>query len=272
MSSESSDTLADFHRSSFAHDGVVKTVYRLGSGPGIVVMTEMPGITPAVADFARRLVASGYSVALPDLFGEAGRRVSHGYLVQSLVKGCVSKEFSAFAAKKTSPVTTWLRALARDLHAICGGPGVGAIGMCFTGGFALAMMVDDTIVAPALCQPALPLAIGAKRKSSIGLSPSDLRLVKERAESGCAVMGMRFSDDSGVPAERFQRLRDELGDSFIGIEIDSSPGNAFGIAKSAHSVLAEHFVDEVGHPTRDALDQLMNFFEERLQPSKDEHL
>jgi hypothetical protein len=50
----------------------------------------------------------------------------------------VAKEFAAFALNKERPVTRYLRALARDLNAKTPGKGVGVIGQCFTGGFALA--------------------------------------------------------------------------------------------------------------------------------------
>jgi len=260
--------LNGFSSRTFEHGSVTKTTYEQGSGPGIVVMTEMPGITPAVLEFAQRLVDAGYTVSLPDLFGKAGRASSAPYLLDSLARACVSKEFHAFAVDKTSPASVWLRSLAVDLHSRCGGPGVGAIGMCFTGGFALAMMVEDIVIAPALSQPSLPLALGAKRKRSLGVSDKDLRVIQDRAAAGCAVLGMRFTEDSAAPAERFDRLRSELGDAFIGVEIDSSPGNKFGIAKSAHSVVTEHLVDEPGHPTREALDKLMAFFAERLQPQR----
>jgi dienelactone hydrolase len=79
------------------------------------------------------------------------------------------------------------------------------------------------------------------------------------------VLGLRFTGDSLAPEERFQRLRDELGDRFIAVEIDSSPGNPHGIRKAAHSVLTEDLVDEPGHPTRDALDRVLAFFDERLR-------
>jgi dienelactone hydrolase len=138
--------------------------------------------------------------------------------------------------------------------------------MCFTGGFALAMMVDDTTIAPVLSQPSLPFPIGKNRKRDLGISDTDLAVVKARAAEGQCVLGLRFTGDSFVPAERFQRLRDELGDKFIAVEIDSSPGNPHGIRKAAHSVLTEDLVDEPGHPTRDALDRVLAFFGERLRP------
>ena len=260
------DELSDFSATSFSHDGTSKRVYRKGDGPGIVVISEMPGITPAVATFARRLVSAGYTVAMPDLFGEAGRPPSNSYIAKSIIKGCISREFTTWAANETSPVTDWLRALASDLHEVCGGPGVGAIGMCFTGNFALGMMLNPSVIAPVLSQPAMPMPIGLERRRSIGLSRQDLRIVKDRVESGCAVLGMRFTNDVGVPAERFERLREEFGDNFTGIEIDSSPSNEFDIPKTAHAVVTEDLVDEPGHPTHSALSHLMTFFQDRLQP------
>jgi dienelactone hydrolase len=140
--------------------------------------------------------------------------------------------------------------------------------MCFTGGFALAMMVDDSVVAPVLSQPSLPFPVSKKHKRDLNLSPADLARVKERAGDGVCVLGLRFTHDRAVPPERFERLRDELGDTFIGVEIDSSPGNPWGHPKMAHSVLTEHLVDEPGQPTREALDQVLAFFRERLHAAE----
>ena len=261
------DTLDDFVRGSFTHDGVTHEVLRSGTGPAVIVMAEIPGITPKVAEFARRVRALGLTVWLPRLFGDPGRPPSGGYIASSMAKGCVSKEFAAFATGRTEPVTQWLRALARHAHAECGGPGVGAIGMCFTGGFALGMMVDPAVIAPVLSQPSLPLPVSKAARASVHLSPEDLRVVKERAADGVCVLGMRFTGDRAVPAERFETLRRELGDAFIGVEIDSSPGNEWGNPKNAHSVVTEHLVDEPGHPTRDALEQVLAFFADRLLPA-----
>src|SRR3954447_16015556 len=162
--------LDTFTKTKFTDKGDTKTVYRKGTGPGVVVMSEMPGITPNVAAFAQRVVDAGFTVAMPDMFGEAGREVSVPYVLNSITRACVSSEFSAWALNRTSPIIDWLRALARDLHSRCGGPGVGAIGMCFTGNFALAMAVDDELLAPVLSQPSLPFAAGKRRKRALALS------------------------------------------------------------------------------------------------------
>jgi hypothetical protein len=130
------------------------------------------------------------------------------------------------------------------------------------------MAVDDEMIAPVLSQPSLPFPGGKNRKQDLGISNSDLAKVKARADDGLCVLGLRFTNDFAVPQERFQRLRDELGDRFLAVEIDSSPGNAHGIRKQAHSVLTEDLVDEPGHPTRDALDRVLAFFQERLRPAE----
>jgi dienelactone hydrolase len=260
-----SDALDDFTRGSFSYRGVAHDVYRSGEGPAVVVIAEIPGITPEVADFARRVRDLGCTVLLPVLFGEPGREMSTGYAAKSFAKGCVSKEFAAFATRKTAPVSEWLRALARYAHSSFGGPGVGAIGMCFTGGFALGMLADESVIAPVLSQPSLPLPpFSKKARASVQLSADDLTVVKERVADGICVLGLRFTEDVAVPAERFETLRRELGDGFIGVEIDSSEGNPWGIPKRAHSVLTGELVDEPGHPTREALDQVLEFFRTRL--------
>jgi hypothetical protein len=137
--------------------------------------------------------------------------------------------------------------------------------MCLTGGFALAMAVDDRMIAPVLSQPGMPFPVSARHRADVGLSAEDLGTVKRRcAEDGLCVLGLRFSRDRGSPAERFETLRRELGDAFLAVEIDSSPGNPYAISTSAHSVLTGDLVDEPGHPTREALDRVLAFYRERL--------
>ncbi len=262
--SDHAAALADFTETTFTHEAKTRTVYRLGTGPAVVVIHEMPGITPEVADFGRRVAASGFTAVLPVLFGEPGRPMGVGYTAQSIAPACVSKEFAALATGRTSPITIWVRALGAQMHEECGGPGIGAVGMCFTGGFALAMMVDDRMLAPVLSQPSLPLGLTKKHKADLGISARDLELVKERVAEGACVLGLRFSGDRLVPEARFDTLRRELGDGFLAVEIDSSPGNPYGIKRIAHSVLTNDLVDEPGHPTRAALDQVLAFFHERL--------
>jgi dienelactone hydrolase len=258
------ETLDDFERTTFTAEGKARTLYRAGHGPAVIVISEMPGITPQVAEFGRTVAGAGFTAVMPHVFGDDGRTATPGYTIGSFSKACISKEFTVLAVGRTSPIISWLRALARDEHQRCGGPGVGAVGMCFTGGFALAMMVDDVVVAPVLSQPSLPLPLTRAKKRGLGLSDADLDRVKARAAAGTCVLGLRFSGDKMSPPDRFDHLRQVLGDAFVGVELDSSPGNPHGHKTMAHSVLTDDLDDRPGTPTRAALDQVLAFFSERL--------
>lgn len=218
-------------RGSFTAADISHETYRRGEGPAVVVVHEVPGITPRVVDFANDVVGRGFTVVMPSLLGTPGRAPSQGYLLRSMSKMCVSKEFAAFAVGRTSPIVAWLRALGRNLHNEVGGAGVGAVGMCFSGGFALGMMIDEIMLAPVLSQPSLPLPAGGSRRADLHLSPDDEAAVVQRAQEGCDVLGLRFTDDSFV-GDRFSTLREKLGDAFIAVEIPSTK-------KSDHSVLTE---------------------------------
>lgn len=258
--------LATYEKEAFSFDGKERDVFRKGSGPAVIVLAEMPGITPAVIDFADRVVALGCTAVVPHLFGVPGASVSPSIILKAIAPACVSKEFSAWATGKTSIVVQWCKALARREHERCGGPGVGVVGMCFTGNFALAMLPDTSVVAPVMSQPSLPLGFTKRAKRALYLSDEDLSRVQDRmaVEPDLCVLGLRFSNDPLVPTARFDHLREVLGDRFVGVEIDSSKGNPHGNPKMAHSVLTEHLVDEPGHPTRDALEQVLDLFRTRL--------
>lgn len=249
------NVLEGWHRSTFNAAGFERDVYRRGSGPGIVIIHEIPGITPKVAAFANEVVAAGFTVVMPSLVGEAGRDVSNGYVFQSMAKVCVAREFSNMALNQTSPIIAFLRALARHLHSEVGGPGVGALGMCFSGGFALGMMVDDIMIAPVLSQPSMPFVLGIGKKkvaraADVNLSPDDALAVARRAAEGCEVLGLRFTGDALV-GTRFETLRTMLGDAFIAVELASS-------TKRDHSVLTEQR-DEP------SVQRVLQFFTEKLK-------
>lgn len=264
--------LSTFSPEPFSHGGATHEVYRKGTGPAVIVITEMPGMSPHVLGFADRVAALGCTVVLPNLFGQAGRdpaagsKLSQaGYMLRSWTNVCVSREFSSLAAGQSSPVVDWLRALAAQEHERCGGPGVGAVGMCFTGGFALAMAVDDRVLAPVMSQPSLPLVLFKSRRRAIDCSVKDLGTVRGRCDStGLKVLGLRFHGDPFVPEERFEYLREQLGDGFISVELQQSDGHPDGPLSKPHSVLTGDLVDEPGEPTRDALDQVLDLFREKL--------
>ncbi len=230
-------------------NGVTHRTYRKGDGPGVIVIHEVPGITPKVIAFAEEVSARGFTVVMPSLFGRPESEATVAQSVRTIASICHSREFSMFALGRTSAVAIWLRSLARELHAQLGGPGVGAVGMCLTGGFALAMLADAPIAAPVLAQPATPAPVGGARRADLGISRADLESVKAKAAEGCQVLGLRYQRDPAV-GTRFDTLRRELGDNFVAVEF---PGRK-------HATLTEHRQQE-------GVDRVLAFFEEKLKPA-----
>jgi dienelactone hydrolase len=261
------DPLEDFERREIEFDGVTKAVYVAGAAPAVIVMTEMPGISPHVARFARWVRDAGFTVYMPSLFGRDGAvpGVEEGAAV--FQRACVSAEFRAFAANESSPVTKWLRSLARFAHAECGGPGVGAIGMCFTGNFALTMMLEPSMLAPVLSQPSLPL----NNPAGIEIAPDEVKAVRERLErDDLTVMAYRFEGDKFCMAQRFAAYAQALGDRFVARVLPDSAANTDlppffeHHVTTPHSVVTAHLIDEAGQPTIAARDEILGFFRRRL--------
>jgi dienelactone hydrolase len=169
------------------------------------------------------------------------------------------------ASNRSSPVTSWLRALARHAHKEAGGKGVGAIGMCFSGNFAMSMMMEPAMMAPVLSQPSLPFPIGAARKAGLHVSPEELTCLKDRCAKGDKLLALRFKGDVTSPGQRFETLRRELGDAFEGIEIDDKYANPKSPEPKPHSVVTEDLIDEDGQPTKEAAKRVIAFFVERLK-------
>ncbi|MFC0598019.1 dienelactone hydrolase family protein [Streptomyces palmae] len=260
--------LTGFSRRPFTGAGVTHEVYEKGTGPEVILLPEIPGITPEVLGLAEHLVQEGFTVAIPSLFGTPGRRDSAPYTLRVLTRLCVSAEFRAFATNARRPVADHLRALARQLAARTPGPGVGVIGMCFTGGFALAAAVDPAVLAPVVSQPSVPLPTSRTRRADPGLAADELDAVAARTRGeGLCVMGLRFGGDKLSPTQRFTALRGRLGDAFEVIELDSAPGNEAGFTSGAHSVLTAEVRHRPGHPALAARARVVAFLRERLTPT-----
>lgn len=262
------DALEDFERREITIDGVTKLVYVAGTGPAVIVMTEMPGISPHVARFSRWVRDAGFTVYMPSLFGRDGAVPGAEEGKAIFQRACVSAEFRAFATNQSSPVTRWLRSLARLAHEACGGPGVGAIGMCFTGNFALTMMLEPAMLAPVLCQPSLPLDDPA----ALEIGSDELHAVRQRLErDDLTVMAFRFDGDRFCKAQRFAAYTEALGDRFVARVLPDSAANRDSLAPffehvvaSPHSVVTAHLIDEAGQPTIAARDEILSFFTHRL--------
>jgi dienelactone hydrolase len=256
------DPLTDFERRDVTLLGETKRVFVTGEGPAVIVMAEMPGIYPLVSRFARRVRDAGFTVWMPNLFGDPGRPISIPHGVGVMARACISREFRAFAANESSPVTCWLRALAAHAHPLCGGKGVGAIGMCFTGNFALSMMLEPAMLAPVLSQPSLPMF----QAGGMHIAPDELAAVKARMErEDLTVLAYRFEGDAFCKAQRFAAYEQALGDRFKATVLPDSCANPSSPMKNPHSVVTAHLIDSAGEPTRAAVDEILGFFAKRLK-------
>jgi dienelactone hydrolase len=260
-------SLSGFERFEFTDpDGRwTRPVYRRGTGPAVIVIHEMPGLHPLVVRFASRVADAGMTVFCPHLFGPVGE-IRPLRSVATMLRGiCIRREFAAWATDRSSPIVDWLRALARQVHAECGGRGVGAVGMCFTGNFALAMMTEPAVTAPVLSQPSLPMAIGpgkARRERAIGVSPAELACARRRLEDeDLTMLGLRFHGDSFVPPARFEALKTALGPRFEAIELDPKDADPNAPMRMPHSVLTLHLKDdEPDGPTKRVEQRVIAFF------------
>lgn len=254
------DPLDDFTAREIEFDGDRKRVHVAGSGPAVIVMTEMPGITPQVARFARWVRDAGLTVWMPSLFGRDGEEPSVELFRAAIAERCVRREFKAFADGQPSPMVAWLRQLAALAHAECGGPGVGAIGMCFTGNFALALTLEPAVLAPVMSQPSMPFG----DDTGTFIHAPEMVAIQQRFEADdLTVLAYRFESDPTCPKARFDTFRQLLGERFVGRTLpdDAAASDWTGVP---HSVVTTCLIDAEGEPTAAARDEIITFFRTRL--------
>jgi dienelactone hydrolase len=257
--------ISDFRRCDVTLLRRCKPVFITGEvGPAIIIIHEIYGFTPTVARLCRWVRDAGFRVYAPILFGRPDATNAERPTITRTLGLCVSREFILLAGNRSSPIVDWLKALARRAYQECGGQGVGVIGMCLTGGFALSMAVDPVIGASVLAQPALP-AFGS---AQLDISPTDLACVKQRVATGqLAICGYRFDGDKLCRADRFAALREAFGSAFVGLEIPDNAGNPNGLkarGRAPHSVFTTDLIDERGQPTREAVNEIIGFFQGAL--------
>ncbi len=232
---------------------VTRDVYERGAGPAIVILQELPGIVDATVDFADRLTERGYRVVLPHLFGPLGQFSLAGNTARVF---CMRREFNLFAKNHTSPIVDWLRALCADVKGAIA-PGVGVVGMCLTGNFALSLIADDTVLAAVSAQPSMPL--GAQ--GALHMSDTDIERVKARLDAVGPAHAYRFEGDSICQAAKFEAIdRAFNDDSHVRVQLTTLPG-------SDHSVFTGHYKDDPDSATRQALEEILGYFDRQLKPS-----
>lgn len=235
-----------------ANQSTTHDVYEKGSGPVVVIIQELPGIGEETLRLADNFVNRGFCVVLPHLFGPLGRTSMLGNTVRVL---CMRREFRIFESKKTSPVVSWLRALCADAKQRHNVPGVGVIGMCLTGNFAISLMADEAVLGGVASQASLPI----RDHEDLHMSDEDISEVRDAIDRKGNALALRFEKDPLCTAIKFKSYEQRFNDDANRIALTTLPGKG-------HSVLTLDFVDDAGHPTRTALDNVLAYFADRLNP------
>ena len=254
----------------WSHGKISHDVYVIGDGAPVLVMHELPGLTAAAVDFARRLAGQGFRVYLPHLFGKPLQSAS----LSNSLRLCISREFGRLAAGKSAPITDWLRALAQDMSARHGNGRVGAIGMCLTGAFVIPLVIDPWVAAPVAAQPAVPFSfiyvntgLGGHGRwaSQLNVSDEDLAAAGRRLKAdNMRMLALRFEEDRMCPRARLDRLREAFGDN---LEVEEL-GGASKSQRPRHATLTLEYEkvpkDAPDHPVHQVFRRVVEFLRARL--------
>ncbi|MBD0427731.1 dienelactone hydrolase [Aquisalinus flavus] len=251
----------------FENSGFSHPVYKAGEGPGVLLMHEMPGMVPEFWRLAEWIRDAGFTVYAPDLYADTLETPMRTSLAGNGLRACISREIHLFAKNDSSPVTVWLRALAAKMHEECGGPGIGAIGLCMTGNFALSLALEKGVIAPVSSEPSLPLGLSNRAHAALHLSKEEQQALRDRAD--VPVMALRFKGDPVCRKARFDALEELVGtDRLIRIELEDEHKNPNG-NNFPHAVLTKDLIDEEGSVTRAKKDEVIAHLQRILLPEAD---
>lgn len=228
-----------------AHD-----VYTKGEGPVVLLIQELPGIGPQMLVLADKFVDAGFRVVMPHLFGPLGKLSFAGNITRLF---CMRREFSLFSRNKASPVVNWLKALCGQVKEQYQVPGIGVVGMCLSGNFAISLMADEAVLAAVASQPSMPVF----GNSSLHMSPEDIDQIKSRLDQTGPMLAYRFKGDILCTGSKFKALDKAFNGDKERIRLRTLEGNK-------HSILTVHFIDEEGSPTVEALEEVIGYFKEKL--------
>ena len=245
----------------FENDRISHSVFQSGKGPGVVLTHELPGMTREYWRLANWL-AEHFTVWAPDLFGN-DEKPTTPHPGKLLFRACISREIHLFSKNDPGPITQWLRVLSKNLHSETGGPGIGVIGMCMTGNFALTLALDPWVVAPVTSQPGIPGSTPFRNRDD-GLQMNDMER-QTLAGRDVDVMGLRFAGDTLCRAARFEAIQGVIGDErFQQHVIADEHRNPNGMLKHPHSVLTGDLIDDDDSVTKQKLVDVIEFLKERI--------
>ena len=254
--SDSYTSITEYSKSSFAArtrrgDTIRHDVYNRGEGPPVVLIQELPGIGTETLALADKLIDAGFSVVLPHLFGALEKTSLMGNFARVM---CMRREFALFAANRSSPIVDWLRALCRNVRDVRNVSGVGVIGMCLTGNFAISLIGDDSVLAAVSAQPAMPF----HKQGALHMSTEEIEDSRAALDDKGPMMGFRFEEDKLSTAAKFHCIHEAFnGGGAERVRLTTLPG-------PGHSVFTLDFVDEEGHPTKEALNSVIDYFSASL--------
>ncbi len=227
-------------------------IYTLGDGNKVVVIIqELPGIGQETLALADRFVARGYTVILPHLFGPIGKTASASNFFRVL---CMRKEFYLFAKNESSPIAYFLSGLCshvKEKHQV---KGVAVIGMCLTGNFAISLMANEDVLAAFSSQPSMAVF----NQKSLHMNGEEIEKAKNNIDKVGPIHCGRFEKDPICKQEKIELIDQTFNrDGKQRIIFHEMPGKG-------HAILTLDFVDEEGHPTYQALQEILDYFDTQL--------
>ena len=230
---------------------ITHDVYARGAGKVLVLIQELPGIGQETLALADKFVDRGYKVILPHLFGPIGKTKVGANLFRVF---CMRKEFKVFSKNESSPIVDWLKALCAKMKADHSVNGVAVIGMCLTGNFAISLMAEDAVLAGYASQPSMPF----QSQNALHMSEQDVEIIKTKLDRIGPMYCGRFEGDKLCKTAKFDLIKRKFNtDGKERIKFHELPGKG-------HAILTLDFVDEAGHPTSNALKEVMNYFDAQL--------
>lgn len=262
---DQNDDLHGFERRGFNEAGLHCPVFVSDTGQApILLLHELPALTPEVAHLGRVLVAAGFRVYMPSLLGRPGQVPTAMDKANSGAQVCIRSEFNALGrGDHTRPIVAGLRRLAAQASDEANGASVGVLGLCLTGGFALAVALEAPVAAAVAAEPSLPLLA----PNNVDLSPADQTALASRLRAGeVRAMVLRFQGDDLSPCGKLRRYGEGLGETLVSRCLDDEAADPRRTGKPRHHcVLTNHLVEAPGEQTLAVRDEVVAFFDWRLR-------
>lgn len=235
---------------------ITHRVIKAGTGPGVLLMHEITGMTPLFLNLARRIIEAGYTVYLPHFFGPLDK-----YDFTAGILFCLRHEFKVFSSDKDSPIASWLRLLCERAYSESGGTGVGVIGLCLTGNIVMSAVAHPAVRLGVMCEPGLPFG----KPCALGVSDATVQQIKPKLLV-YPMLAYRFTTDKKCPPQRFQTLRETFHEGVRTCEIPTAEA-PWRIPTNAHSVLTGGYPGETdpNHPVQHVLDEILSELRLRLR-------